>query len=414
MNISVQSIDDASKTLENVVRNTPLQFNKRLSEQFGAKIYLKREDLQDIRSFKIRGAYNKINSLSLVEKKKGVVAASTGNHAQGVAYSCNLQKIKGIIFMPSVIPNQKINRVKQFGGKYIEIKLVGKTFDEAVEEALNFCKKTKSTFIHPFDDITTISGQGTIGKEIYDKLNDKIDILISPIGGGGLISGISTYLKSKINNIQIYGVEAENAASMQQSLKHKKIISLGKFDTFVDGSAVNTVGDYTFNICQEQLKEVLIVSNGLVCSTMIDMYQYEGIIAEPAGALSVSALYELRKIIYGKVVVCILSGGNNDILRYPEIMEKSLVYKGLKHYFLLEFAQKPGQLKEFLNNILGPTDDIVLFEYIKKTQKERGPALVGIELADKNDLTPLIQKMTKAQLSYTKIETSDPLYSFVI
>ncbi|HSW47716.1 MAG TPA: threonine ammonia-lyase IlvA [Candidatus Saccharimonadales bacterium] len=412
--VTVQSIDEAAKTLEKVVKKTPLQFNKRLSDLYQANVYIKREDLQDVRSFKIRGAYNKIASLSSKQKEHGVVTASTGNHAQGVAYSCFLLKIKGTIFMPTVIPNQKIEKVKHFGGKFIEIKLVGNTFDDAVEASLDYCKEINANYVHPFDDPVTISGQGTTGKEIYEKLAGEVDVIISPIGGGGLISGISTYVKTKNKKIKVFGVEAEGAASMEQSLRTKKIVPLGIFDTFVDGAAVNKVGNYAFEICSTLVEKVCIAKVGKICSTMIDLYQQEGIIAEPAGALSISVLDDLKSEIIGKTVVCVLSGGNNDILRYPEIMEKSLVYKGLKHYFLVEFAQKPGQLKAFLNHALGPSDDIVLFEYIKKNSREKGPALIGIELTKKEDLTPLLDKMDKLQIRYTKIDSDDPLYGFVL
>lgn len=414
MQVTVKSIDKASENLAKVVLKTPLQFSKRLSDLYEANVFIKREDLQAVRSFKIRGAYNKIASLTYAERKRGVVAASTGNHAQGVAQSCNLLKIKGNIFMPTIIPNQKINKVKHFGGKYIDIKLVGNSFDETVEAARNFCKKQNAVFVHPFDDPLTISGQGTTGKEIYDELNGKVDIVISPIGGGGLISGIATYLKEKNKNIKVYGVEAEGAASMEQSLRKKQIIPLKKLDTFIDGAAVNKVGNVAYEICSKYLEKVIVASVGKVCTTMIELYQNEGIIAEPAGALSISALDDLKKGIKGKTLVCILSGGNNDILRYPEIMEKSLVYKGLKHYFLVEFAQKPGQLRQFLNHALGPRDDIVLFEYIKRNSREKGPALIGIELTNKEDLSLLLDKMDKLQIRYTKITSDDPLYGFVL
>ncbi len=412
--ITVNTIEEAAKTLDGVVSNTPLQYNPRLSAEFNCDLYIKREDLQDVRSFKIRGAYNKINSLKQTERKRGIVAASTGNHAQGVAYSCFLLKIKGVIFMPTVISNQKIDKVKHFGGKYVEIKLIGKTFDEAVDAARKYCKAHNAVFIHPFDDPLTISGQGTVGKEIYDNLKGKVDVVISPIGGGGLISGVATYVKGKKKEVKVFGVEAKGAASMAESLKQDKIVSLGTFDTFVDGAAVNKVGHLPYQICSELVENVHIAEVGKVCTTMIDLYQNEGIITEPAGALSLSVLDELRAEIKGKTVVCILSGGNNDILRYPEIMEKSLVYKGLKHYFLVEFAQKPGQLKQFLNNALGPRDDIVLFEYIKRNSREKGPALIGVELSKKEDLATLLDNMDKLQILYTKITSDDPLYGFIL
>jgi len=414
MNITIQQIEEATERLEGVAIKTPLQYSKRMSEKFGAKIYIKREDLQEVRSFKIRGAYNKISSLSVAEKKRGLVAASTGNHAQGVALSCALLKIKGTIFMPTVTPNQKIEKVKHFGGKFITIKLVGNTFDDAVNASIKYRDTHNISYIHPFEDEKTIIGQGTIGKEIYEQMNHQIDIVISPIGGGGIVSGIASYLKQKSPKIKIYGAEAEGAASMAKSFEENKVVSLGEFDTFVDGAAVNRVGKVTFEICKKYLEKVLIVPVGRICKTMIDLYQNEGIIAEPAGALSIAALSSLREEIKGKIVVCILSGGNNDFMRYPEILEKSLVYQGLKHYFIIEFAQKPGQLKLFLDKALGPTDDIVRFEYMKKTNKEKGAALVGIELKDKNDLAPFLQRLEKIGINYRKLSNKEMLYDYII
>jgi threonine dehydratase len=414
MNITIQQIDDAAKRSTGIVLKTPLQFSKRMSEKFGANIYMKREDLQEVRSFKIRGAYNKISSLSDAKKKQGIVTASTGNHAQGVALSCALLKIKGVIFMPTVTPNQKIEKVKHFGGKWTEIKLIGDTFDEAVDASREYRDTHNIAYIHPFDDDETIAGQGTIGKEIYEQLDGMIDIVISPVGGGGIASGIASYLKQKSPNIKIYGAEAEGAASMAKSLKENKIVALGTFDTFVDGAAVNTVGKLTFEICKKYLEKVVIAPVGRICKTMIDLYQSEGIIAEPAGALSIAALSSLRDEIKGKTVVCVLSGGNNDFMRYPEILEKSLVYQGLKHYFLIEFAQKPGQLRKFLDDALGPTDDIVRFEYMKKTNKERGAALVGIELKKKENLDLFLTRLKKIGINYQTLSDKEMLYDYII
>ena len=412
--VNVKTIEDAAVRLKGVIRETPLQFSKRLSKQFGANIYIKREDLQEVRSYKIRGAYNLISLLTEREKKKGIVCASAGNHAQGVAQSCFLLKIKGVIFMPSITPLQKISRVKHFGDGWIEIKLVGNTFDETNLAAKKFCQKQNSVFVPPFDDERIICGQGTVGKEIFDLLEEEINFVFCPIGGGGLVSGLGTYLKSKNKKIKIIGVEPKGAPAMYEALKSNKVVTLSKINTFVDGAAVKTVGYKTFDITKDLIDEMVLVDEGKVCTTMIELYQSDGIVAEPAGALSVSALDDLAKKIKGKTVVCILSGGNNDILRYPEIMEKSLVFKGLKHYFLIEFTQKPGQLRKLVDKVLGPTDDIVRFEYIKKSSKETGPALVGIELTKKDDIKPLLKKMVNFELKFTKITSDDPLYSYLI
>ena len=412
--VSVQTIEEAAKKLEGVVLKTPLWFSKRLSKKYNAKIYLKREDLQEVRSYKIRGAYNLMSSLTDKEKKAGVVCASAGNHAQGVALSASLLKIKAVIFMPAITPLQKINRVKHFGDGWIEIKLVGKTYDESSATAKEYCKEKKAVFVHPFDNDKVISGQGTVAKEIFEKLGTDVDYIFCPIGGGGLISGVSTYMKSKSEKTEDIGVEPSGAAGMYESIKKGKVVTLDKIDTFVDGAAVKTVGEKNFTITKKLVKHVLIVEEGKVCTFIIDLYQNEGIVAEPAGALSVTALDLYADKIKGKIVVCVLSGGNNDVLRYPEIMEKSLVYQGLRHYFIIEFGQKPGQLRKFVDSALGQTDDIIRFEYIKKNSKEIGSTLVGIELANKDDLKPLTTRMDKLGLAYIPITSSDLLYSYLI
>ncbi|HVA97066.1 MAG TPA: threonine ammonia-lyase IlvA [Candidatus Acidoferrales bacterium] len=414
MNITIQQIDEAAKRLEGVVIKTPLQKSKRLSSLFDANIYIKREDQQEVRSYKIRGAFNKISSLTAAERKRGVVAASAGNHAQGVAQSCALLKIKGVIFMPTVTPNQKIDRVKHFGDGFVDIRLVGETYDEASKSAHEYCKKEKAVYIHPFNDPETITGQATIGKEIYEKLQGNVDVVIVPIGGGGVASGVSTYLKQMNPKIKIYGTEPKGAASMNESLKAGKVVNLEKIDTFVDGAAVAKIGDLTFEICKKNLEKVIVIPEGKICNTMIGLYQNEGIIAEPAGALSLSAFDDLRHEIKGKTVVCILSGGNNDLLRYPEIMERSLIYQGRKHYFIIEFTQKPGQLRNFLEKALGPTDDIVLFEYMKKTNRETGAALVGIELTDRKDYKPLLERMKTIGIKFEMLSDKELLYNYLV
>lgn len=412
--LSVETINQAAQNLAGIVKLTPVEMNKRLSDLFKARIYFKREDLQEVRSYKIRGAYNLMSGLTEEEKKRGVVCASAGNHAQGVAYSASKLGIKAVIFMPTVTPRQKIEKVKSFGGEYIEIKLIGANYDESCKAAKEFCNKQVSVFVHPFNDYRVMSGQGTVGKEIFEYFGKDLDYILVPIGGGGLISGISTYFKSNQPKTKIIGIEPLGAASMNASVKAGKIVSLEKLDTFADGVAVRTVEDKTFEIVKRLVSDFVIVPEGKISTTMIELYQNEGIVAEPAGALSISALSFLKEQIRGKTVVCILSGGNNDIMRYPEVMEKSLTFEGLKHYFLINFAQKPGQLRKLVDSCLGPTDDIVRFEYIKKTSKEMGPALVGIELVKKENLNPLLKRMDKLGISYTVITSSDLLYSYLI
>ncbi len=421
MNIPKSSIEKAKRLLSTVLDETPLQYSRRLSTKYDADIYLKREDLTMVRSFKIRGAYYKMSLLTPAQKKKGVVCASAGNHAQGVAYACTQLKVKGVIYMPVTTPNQKVEKVKNFGGKYIEIKLYGNTFDEAKVEAFRYCTTQRATLIHPFDDVDVIAGQGTVGLEIMEqfqlhegKSDKKPDMVICCVGGGGLISGVSSYFKHVSPATKVVGSEPEHADCMYQGLHAGHPVTLEKFDTFVDGAAVRTVGANTLAIAKECVDSVVVCPVGLVCTSMIDLYQSEGIITEPAGALAIAALELKKDQLKGKSVVCVVSGGNNDLLRYPEILEKSLVYRGLKHYFLIEFAQKPGQLRDFLNHALGKNDDIVLFEYLKKTNKERGSALVGLELKNKEDLTPLLAKMDKIGLSYKKITSDDLVFNLLV
>lgn len=424
MNITLNQIEEAAKRLDGVISKTPLQYSKRLSHNFSANVYLKREDLQEVRSFKIRGAYNKMASLSEDERKKGVVCASAGNHAQGVAYGCFALKIKGVIFMPVITPTQKIDKVRSFGGEFIDIQLVGNTYDDSSLEAHKYCKDQNAVYVHPFNDPYTIAGQGTIGREIYEELSSgnhnhfdgKFEdlVILSPIGGGGLISGVGSYLKQINPKITITGFEPKGSPAMYDSIKQSRLVTLEKIDTFVDGAAVKRTGENTLELCKKYVDEVLLTPEGLICSMMIELYQNEGIIAEPAGALSVAGLNLVKEKITGKAVVCILSGGNNDILRYPEIMERSLVYQGRKHYFIIEFAQKPGQLRKFVDQALGATDDIVRFEYIKKTSKERGPALVGIELADRHDLEPLMARMRKIELNFRRLTGEELMSEYLI
>lgn len=414
MSVDISSIDEASKRLEGVAKRTPLELSRRLSEKYSAEIYIKREDQQYIRSFKIRGAYNKMVVLSQEEKEKGVVCSSAGNHAQGVALSCSTLKIKGTIFMPAITPQQKVDKVRKFGGEYVEVMLTGITFDDAAASAREYAQRTGAVFVHAFNDDYTISGQGTVGKEIYEDMNGEIDYVFSCVGGGGLVAGIGAYMKQKNEKIQVVGVEPQGAAGMYLSIKNNEITMVENMDTFVDGAAVGRVGEKSFELCKKYVDRILVVPEGKVCSEIIGLYQNEGIIAEPAGALAVSGLDEMRDEIKGKKVVCVLSGGNNDILRYPEIIERSLMYEGLKHYFIINFAQKPGELMRFLEDSLGPNDDIVRFEYVKKTNAEKGPAFVGIIQKSKDDYEPLIKRMDENKINYKVITKDNLLYKYLV
>lgn len=406
-------IMECGRQLKGIVTHTPMHRVPRLSEEYEADIWFKREDLQLVRSYKIRGAYNTIVNLETQAARRGVVCASAGNHAQGVAYSCRLMKIKGHIFMPQVTPRQKVEKVRSFGGEWIRVELTGTTYDEAYEQALGFCQDRNMTFVHPFDNIDTIIGQGTVGVEIFEDHPDA-EVLVVPVGGGGLLAGLSLLAKHVNPACRIIGVDPAGAPKMVEALREGGPVRLESIDPFVDGAAVRQVGSLPFNICSIFSDKVIATREGKVCGTMIELYQQEGIIAEPAGVLSVAGLDQLRDDIRGKKVVCVLSGGNNDLARYPEVIERSLIYEGLKHYFIIEFAQQPGQLRTFLNKVLGPEDDIVRFEYLKKTNKEFGPALVGIELSRPEDLEPLVKRLSEQNFGFRNVTNDDMLRKYFI
>lgn len=403
----------AYKRLRKVVKQTPLTFNYNLSKKYNCNVFLKREDLQIVRSYKLRGAYNMMSNLSKEQMERGVVCASAGNHAQGFAYCCKKLEIYGIVFMPVITSKQKINQTKMFGGDFIEIQLIGDTFDDCSQAAKEYAEELNLNFIPPFDDYRIIEGQGTVGVEILDEKND-IDYLFIPVGGGGLCAGVGSYFKTFSPHTAIIGAEPEGAPSMLKALKHGSPVTLHNIDCFVDGAAVKRVGDLTFSICNDVLDEMHLVPEGKLCTTILKMYNEEAIVVEPAGALSIAALDDYSERIKGKNVVCIISGSNNDIDRMQEIKERSFQYEGLKHYFLINFAQRPGALKEFANNILGPTDDITRFEYIKKTNKENGPALVGIELQNRSDYDLLLAKMKESKFGYAEVNKTDPLFGYLV
>lgn len=395
------------------MNRTPLMLNPGLSKQYGCNVYLKREDLQVVRSYKLRGAYNMMSSLPAEQLAKGLVCASAGNHAQGFAYSCRQLKAKGVVFMPIITPNQKVQQTKMHGDGWIEIQLVGDSFDDCAAAAKKFTEEQGMTFIPPFDDLRIIEGQGTVAVEILEELSD-IDFLFVPVGGGGLSAGVGAYFKTYSPKTRIIGAEPEGAPSMYQALQSGAPVTLAEIDRFVDGAAVKRVGDLTFSICREVLDDMRLVPEGKICSTILKLYNEDAIVAEPAGVLSIAALDEFAAEIKGKNVVCIVSGSNNDIDRMPEIKERSLQYEGLKHYFLVRFAQRPGALKEFVNFVLGPTDDITRFEYMQKTNKERGPALIGIELKNRSDYDQLLRNMHTRHINFTELNKNDDLFSYLV
>jgi len=411
---SIDDIKQAADAIKNVSAVTPLSRSTRYSKAFGAEIFLKREDLQQVRSYKIRGAYNKISSLTEKESKNGVVCASAGNHAQGFALSCKLLKIKGIIFMPITTPKQKEEQVEMFGEDFIDIQLVGDTFDDAYEAAIKTSQDQNKTFIHPFNDKKVIEGQATVGLEILQQTAKPIDFLFVPVGGGGLSAGIGAVFKTLSPNTKIIGVEPEGAPSMSVSIKNNKNTALLKIDKFVDGAAVKRVGDLTFPICKSSLSDMITVSEGKICEVILEMYNRDAIVVEPAGTLGIAALDFFKDNIKGKNVVCVISGSNNDITRTPEIKERALLYKNLKHYFIVKFPQRAGALKEFVADILGPNDDITHFEYTKKTNIENGSAVVGIELKSSKDLAPLIRKMKQRNFYGDYLNNSPDLFRFLV
>lgn len=399
--------------LQDVVKKTPLTYNHNLSRKYACDVYLKREDLQIVRSYKLRGAYNMMSLLPPNQLEKGVVCASAGNHAQGFAYSCKKLNVKGVVFMPIITPNQKVSQTKMFGEGFVEVKLIGDTFDDCAVAAKKYTEEHGLTFIPPFDNIRIIEGQSTVGIEILEE-QQGIDFIFLPVGGGGLSAGVGAYFKTEAPQTKIIGVEPEGAPSMLTAIKAGHPVQLDHIDSFVDGAAVKRVGDATFDICKRVIDDMHLVPEGKICSTILKLYNEEAIVVEPAGALSVAALDDYADQIKGKKIVCIVSGSNNDIERMQEIKERSLQYEGLKHYFLIRFAQRPGALKEFVNQILGPTDDITRFEYMRKNNKDSAPALVVIELQAQENYQVLIDNMKRYNINYTAINKNDNVFAYLV
>ena len=411
---TVEAIEKASGVLEEILTPTPFQKNNNLSDIYGAEVYLKREDLQMVRSYKIRGAYNKIRSIDPENMKNGIVCASAGNHAQGVAFSCSKLQIMGSIFMPVTTPKQKIEQVRMFGREYIEIVLTGDTFDAANSAAIEFAKDNNKTFIPPFDDPKVMEGQGTIGLEILKQTEAPLDYIFVPIGGGGLASGLGSYIKHMSPSTKVIGVEPAGAPCMKAAIDNGGVIKLAEIDKFVDGAAVQQAGSFTYEVCKQVLDDIVVVPEGAVCTTIIHMYNKSAIVVEPAGALAVAALKQYKDQIKGKRVACIVSGSNNDITRMEEIREKSLLHEGLKHYFIVNFPQKSGAILSFIQNVIGSSADLVHIQYIKKTNKNFGPALIGIELASKDDFEPFLNRMKENGFAYEYINENNQLFEILI
>lgn len=409
-------IDEAAIHLDDVIKRTPLEFSGSLSRYFEANIYIKREDLQVVRSYKLRGAYNMISTLTPEQMRSGVVCASAGNHAQGVAYSCNRLGIKGVVFMPKITPRQKIVQTKIFGNGYVEIILAGDTFDDCAEAAKKYTLDHRMTFIPPFDDLKIIEGQGTVAAEILKDFPQEatIDYLFVPVGGGGLCAGVSSYFHDYSSSTKVIAVEPAGAASMKAAFKAGEPVMLDYIDKFVDGAAVKKVGDITYAICSKTVSQILAVPEGEVCSTILKLYNEDAIVVEPAGALSIAALNHYASEIRGKNVVCIISGSNNDINRMQEIKERSLLFQNLKHYFIIRFPQRTNALRDFVNQVLNENVDIVRFEYMKKNDKENGPALVGIELDSTEEYDKLINRMVDYGLDFTPLDPETDLGRYIV
>jgi threonine dehydratase len=406
-------VDAAAARLRAVIGPTPLQISARLSDAVGAEVWVKREDLQPVRSYKIRGAYNLIAQLDESEKARGVVCASAGNHAQGVAFACSRLGVEARVYLPRTTPRQKRDRVARLGGRVVKVIVIGNTYDDAAAAAAKDAADSGATLVQAFDDERTVAGQGTVIREVLSQLADPPDTVIVPVGGGGLLAGTVTYLRERHPEVRVIGVEPAGAASMAAALREGGPTTLAHVDPFVDGAAVRRVGDVTFPIVRDSGVTLEPVAEGRICVEMLALYQSDGIIAEPAGALAPAALEQLR-IPHGSTTVCLLSGGNNDVSRYADIVERALVHEGRKHYFLVEFPQEPGALRGFLDDVLGPDDDITLFEYIKRSNRETGPALVGLELGDPADLDALLARMDAAPPQIERIPPDSPLFRFIL
>ncbi|WP_059019752.1 threonine ammonia-lyase IlvA [Mycobacterium sp. M26] len=412
--LTAADIDEAARRISGVVSTSPLQYSDRLSAATGAQVYLKREDLQVVRSYKLRGAYNLLMQLSEEELRAGVVCASAGNHAQGFALACRSMGVRGRVYVPGKTPKQKRDRIRYHGGEFIELIVGGATYDLAAAAALDDVARTGATLVPPYDDPRTMAGQGTIAVELLDQLDSEPDLVVVPVGGGGCIAGITTYLAERTTNTAVLGIEPAGAPSMMAALAAGEPVDLEHVDQFVDGAAVKRAGALTYRALAAagDMVSVSTVDEGAVCTAMLDLYQNEGIIAEPAGALSVAGLLE-ADVTPGSTVVCLISGGNNDVSRYGEVLERSLVHLGLKHYFLVDFPQEPGALRRFLDEVLGPGDDITLFEYVKRNNRETGEALVGIELSSAADYEGLRERMETSGLHVEALEPGSPAYRYL-
>ena len=407
-------VRSASARLTGVADRTPLELNHRLSAATGANVWLKREDLQVGRSYKVRGAYNLISQLDAAERAAGAVCASAGNHGQGVAIACRALGVHGRVYVPGTTPRQKRERILALGGEWVTLVVEGDTYDAAARAALDDASVTGATLVPAFDAEATIVGQATLAVEVLDQLGSVPDTMVVPVGGGGLLAGIGALFAEEGLTTRLVGVEPVGAPSMTAALAAGHPVVLDQMDTFVDGAAVQRVGDVSFPMVRDCGAEMVTVPEGQICTEMLDLYQVDGVIAEPAGALATAALSGLVDVKPGSTVVCLLTGGNNDVSRYAEVIERSLIHRGVKHYFLVEFPQEPGALRRFLDDVLGPDDDIVLFEYVKRDNRETGAALTGIELGDPHGLPALLDRIAASPLTIQHVAPGTTTYRFLV
>ena len=405
----------AEAAIRDIFAPTPLQRNDHLSQRFDADIWLKREDLSPVRSYKIRGAFNAMRKvLAQTPGQKSFVCASAGNHAQGVAYVCRHFGVNGVIYMPVTTPQQKIDKTRMFGNGSVEIRLVGDYFDDTLASAQAYCAEAGAHFLAPFDDDDVIEGQASVAVEAIEQLGRAPDMMVLPVGGGGLSSGILSYLKDTAPQTAIRLVEPQGGASLYAAVTEGRRVTLDKVDNFVDGAAVAQIGDRNFHILQGVKRtDILTAPEDRICVTMIEMLNVEGIVLEPAGALSVDVLSDLADQIKGKTVVCVTSGGNFDFERLPEVKERAQRYSGVKKYLILRLPQRPGALKDFLS-ILGPDDDIARFEYLKKSARNFGSVLIGIETRKSENFDRLFAALESQGFAYRDITNDQTLAEFVI
>ena len=402
---------EATLRMRKLFPATPLQRNDYLSLAYDADIWLKREDLSPVRSYKLRGAYN---AMSKQMDKQVFVCASAGNHAQGVAFVCRHMCKNGVIFMPVTTPQQKISKTKLFGGKWVEVRLVGDYFDDTLRASQAYCSEVGGHFLSPFDDQDVIEGQATVTHEMLEQLEGAPDILVVPVGGGGLSSSARRLLMERAPDTEIFYVEPTGGKSLAAAVLAGEPTTIKNVDTFVDGAAVARIGKHTFAALKGiDADHVLAIPEDRICTTILEMLNIEGVVLEPAGALALDALKDLREKVKGKTVVCVSSGGNFDFERLPEVKERAQRFAGVKKYFILRLPQRPGALKDFLG-LLGPDDDISRFEYLKKSARNFGTVLLGVETSSPENFASLSERLENAGMAIRDITGDEAMVDLII